>query len=60
MLINAVTPGPVAGELWLGPGGLAEQTAQAQSKTKEQVLEADEVLHSYRSASLDAPPAAGM
>lgn len=40
VLINAVTPGPVAGELWLGPGGLAEQTAQAQGKTKEEVLEA--------------------
>jgi NAD(P)-dependent dehydrogenase (short-subunit alcohol dehydrogenase family) len=40
VLINAVTPGPVASELWLGPGGLAEQTAEAQGKTKEQVLEA--------------------
>ena len=40
VLINAVTPGPVAGELWLGPGGLAEQTAHAQGKTSAQVLEA--------------------
>jgi 3-oxoacyl-[acyl-carrier protein] reductase len=40
VLINAVTPGPVAGELWLGPGGLAEQTAAAQGTTKDEVLEA--------------------
>jgi NAD(P)-dependent dehydrogenase (short-subunit alcohol dehydrogenase family) len=40
VLINAVTPGPVAGELWLGPGGLADQTAHAQGSSREQVLEA--------------------
>lgn len=40
VLINAVTPGPVADELWLGAGGLAEQTAEAQGTTKQQVLEA--------------------
>jgi NAD(P)-dependent dehydrogenase (short-subunit alcohol dehydrogenase family) len=40
VLVNAVAPGPVAGELWLAPGGLAEQAAAAQSKTREQVLEA--------------------
>ena len=28
VLINAVTPGPVASELWLEPGGLADQTAR--------------------------------
>ena len=40
VLINAVTPGPVASELWLEPGGLADQTAQARGTTREQVLEA--------------------
>jgi 3-oxoacyl-[acyl-carrier protein] reductase len=40
VLINAVTPGPVASELWLEPGGLAEQSAEAQGTTKEQALEA--------------------
>jgi 3-oxoacyl-[acyl-carrier protein] reductase len=40
VLVNAVTPGPVGTELWLGPGGLAEQTAQARGTTREQVLEA--------------------
>ena len=40
VLINAVTPGPVASELWLDPGGLADQTAQAQGSSREQVLEA--------------------
>jgi 3-oxoacyl-[acyl-carrier protein] reductase len=27
VLVNAVTPGPVATELWTGPGGLGEQVA---------------------------------
>ncbi len=40
VLVNAVTPGPVAGELWLEPGGLADQTARAQGSTREQVLDA--------------------
>jgi NAD(P)-dependent dehydrogenase (short-subunit alcohol dehydrogenase family) len=39
VLINAVTPGPVASELWTGPGGMAEQTARAQGITPEAVLE---------------------
>jgi 3-oxoacyl-[acyl-carrier protein] reductase len=39
VLINAVAPGPVAGELWLEPGGLADQTAQVQGITRDQVLE---------------------
>ena len=38
VLINAVTPGPVACELWLEPGGLADQTAQARGISREQVL----------------------
>jgi 3-oxoacyl-[acyl-carrier protein] reductase len=37
--INAVTPGPVAGELWLEPGGLADQTAQARGVSRDEVLE---------------------
>jgi 3-oxoacyl-[acyl-carrier protein] reductase len=40
VLINAVTPGPVASELWLEPGGLVDQTVQARGGTREQVLEA--------------------
>lgn len=40
VLVNAVTPGPVAGELWLGPGGLVDQTVAASGGTREQVLEA--------------------
>ena len=39
VLVNAVTPGPVASELWLGPGGLADQTAEARG-TREEVLAA--------------------
>jgi 3-oxoacyl-[acyl-carrier protein] reductase len=39
VLVNAVTPGPVASELWTGEGGMADQVARAQGKTREQVLE---------------------
>jgi 3-oxoacyl-[acyl-carrier protein] reductase len=39
VLINAVTPGPVSSELWIGPGGLADQSAKAQGKTASEVLE---------------------
>ncbi len=38
VLINAVTPGPVAGELWLEPGGLADQAARMRQTTREEVL----------------------
>jgi 3-oxoacyl-[acyl-carrier protein] reductase len=40
VLVNALAPGPVASELWLDPGGLADQTADARGITREQVLEA--------------------
>ena len=40
VLINAVAPGPVASEMWLEPGGLADQTAEQQGTTRERVLEA--------------------
>lgn len=40
VLVNAVAPGPIAGELWLAPGGLADQAAQARGTTREEVLEA--------------------
>jgi 3-oxoacyl-[acyl-carrier protein] reductase len=39
VLVNAVTPGPVADELWLAPGGMADQQAQARGVTREEVLE---------------------
>ncbi|HEX4108205.1 MAG TPA: SDR family oxidoreductase [Solirubrobacteraceae bacterium] len=37
--INAVTPGVVATGLWTGPGGLADQAADAQGITPEAALE---------------------
>ncbi len=40
VLVNAVTPGPVASELWLEPGGLADQTVQARGGSRDEVLEA--------------------
>jgi 3-oxoacyl-[acyl-carrier protein] reductase len=39
VLINAVAPGPVASELWMAPGGLADQNAQARGKSREEILE---------------------
>jgi 3-oxoacyl-[acyl-carrier protein] reductase len=36
---NAVTPGPIASELWLEPGGLVDQTVAARGGTREQVLQ---------------------
>jgi 3-oxoacyl-[acyl-carrier protein] reductase len=40
VLVNSVTPGPVASELWTAPGGLADQQAAARGVTREEVLEA--------------------
>ena len=39
MLVNAVAPGPVAGDLWLGEGGLAEQYGAAKGVSREEALE---------------------
>jgi 3-oxoacyl-[acyl-carrier protein] reductase len=39
VLINAVAPGPVASELWMARGGLADQNAQARGSTREEILE---------------------
>jgi 3-oxoacyl-[acyl-carrier protein] reductase len=39
VLVNAVTPGPVGDHLWLAPGGMADQQAEARGVTREQVLE---------------------
>jgi 3-oxoacyl-[acyl-carrier protein] reductase len=40
VLVNAVAPGPIAGDLWLSPGGLADQHAEASRRTRQEVLEA--------------------
>ncbi len=40
VLVNSVSPGAVAGELWLAPGGLADQGAEARGVSREEVLEA--------------------
>jgi 3-oxoacyl-[acyl-carrier protein] reductase len=39
VLVNAIAPGPIAGDLWLAPGGLADQQARARGITREEVLE---------------------
>jgi 3-oxoacyl-[acyl-carrier protein] reductase len=40
VLVNAVAPGPVEGDLWLRDGGIADQIAQRQGVTREQALAA--------------------
>jgi 3-oxoacyl-[acyl-carrier protein] reductase len=40
VLVNAVAPGAVASSLWVGKGGLADQTAAAKGITREEALEA--------------------
>lgn len=39
VLVNAVTPGATASELWMAEGGLADQTAAARGITREEALE---------------------
>jgi 3-oxoacyl-[acyl-carrier protein] reductase len=39
VLINAVAPGPVASELWMAAGGLADQNAEARGGTRDEILE---------------------
>jgi len=39
VLVNSVSPGPIGGDLWLSPGGLADQQAQARGVSREEVLE---------------------
>jgi 3-oxoacyl-[acyl-carrier protein] reductase len=40
VLVNSVSPGPIAGDLWLADGGLADQNARASGVTREEVLSA--------------------
>jgi len=39
VLVNAITPGPVASELWMAPGGMADQVAKARGIDRDVVLE---------------------
>jgi NAD(P)-dependent dehydrogenase (short-subunit alcohol dehydrogenase family) len=39
VLVNAVAPGPIAGELWLAPGGMADQLADARGVSRDEVLQ---------------------
>jgi 3-oxoacyl-[acyl-carrier protein] reductase len=38
VLVNAVAPGPVAGRLWLAPGGLADQHAHRSGVSREDAI----------------------
>ncbi|HEV3229701.1 MAG TPA: SDR family oxidoreductase [Solirubrobacteraceae bacterium] len=38
VLVNAVAPGPVASDLWMAEGGLADQLAAARGVTREEAL----------------------
>jgi 3-oxoacyl-[acyl-carrier protein] reductase len=39
VLVNAVAPGPIEGETWTAPGGLAEQIAARSGTTADEVLQ---------------------
>jgi 3-oxoacyl-[acyl-carrier protein] reductase len=39
VLVNSVAPGPVASELWMAEGGLADQTAGARGLSREESIE---------------------
>ncbi len=38
VLVNSVSPGPIGGDLWLSPGGLADQSARSRGVSREDVL----------------------
>src|SRR4051794_33519469 len=40
VLVNAVAPGPVATQLWMAEGGLADQAAKRQGVSRDEALEA--------------------
>lgn len=40
VLVNAVAPGPVESPLWTADGGLADEIAERQGKSRDEVLEA--------------------
>jgi 3-oxoacyl-[acyl-carrier protein] reductase len=40
VLVNAVAPGPVETGLWLAEGGIADQQAEANGQSRDEVLEA--------------------
>ena len=42
VLVNAVTPGATASELWMADGGLADQTARAGGMSREEAVAAQE------------------
>jgi 3-oxoacyl-[acyl-carrier protein] reductase len=39
VLVNAISPGPVASELWTAEGGLADQTAAARGLSREEAFD---------------------
>src|SRR5581483_5560502 len=39
VLVNAITPGPIGDDVWLAPGGLADQLAQKNQVSRNDVLE---------------------
>jgi len=42
VLVNSVAPGPVASQLWMAEGGLADQTAKARGISREEAIGAQE------------------
>jgi 3-oxoacyl-[acyl-carrier protein] reductase len=38
VLVNAIAPGPISGDLWEAPGGIGEQLAKLRGVTREEIL----------------------
>jgi 3-oxoacyl-[acyl-carrier protein] reductase len=58
VLVNAVTPGVVEGELWQAEGGLADQIAERSGRTREEVLESTRAAPPLGRMGTDAEVAA--
>jgi NAD(P)-dependent dehydrogenase (short-subunit alcohol dehydrogenase family) len=53
--VNAVAPGPVSTEAWIGPGGVADAIAQASGTTREHIVEQTAQLKSMTIGRMIAP-----
>jgi NAD(P)-dependent dehydrogenase (short-subunit alcohol dehydrogenase family) len=53
--VNAVAPGPVATEAWIGPGGVAEAIARASGSTREAIIAQAPKLNNMTIGRMIAP-----
>lgn len=53
--VNAVAPGPVSTEAWIGPGGVADAIAHASGTTRENIVDQAAQLNSMTIGCMIAP-----